>query len=295
MRTPNRIAHAVVAGIFKRRPVHPLVLGPYTLEAKIGEGGMGTVWRAKHEMLERPAAVKLLPPDRMDQTAIRRFEREVQLTARLSHPNAVTIYDFGKAGGVFYYAMELLDGPDLQRLVDREGALGPERVRAILLQLCGALAEAHEQDLVHRDVKPSNVVVSRKPNGDEVAKLVDFGLVKSLDLDADPQVTAENAITGSPMYMAPEAITTPDAVDARSDLYSLGALGWFLLAGRPPFEGNLVEVCSSHLHTPPGRPSEVLGEPLPRDLEDVLLACMQKRRTDRPDGARTVQRMLEKK
>jgi eukaryotic-like serine/threonine-protein kinase len=307
MRTPNQIAHAVKSGFsalpaFMRRKTGSLArsglteLGPYTLESKIGEGGMGAVWRARHATLDRPAAVKLIARD-VDEISAARFEREAQLTARLSHPNAVTVYDFGKTkDGTFWYAMELIDGFDLEKYVAASGPLSPERVIRILVQLCGALAEAHDQGLVHRDVKPSNVILSPKEeDDDEIAKLVDFGLVKNIvetDTSALP-LTSEKVITGSPMYMSPEALVSPDLVDGRSDLYSLGMLGWFLLVGRAPFEGNLIEVCSDHLHTTPQRPSEVLGRPIPGALEDVLLACMAKRREDRPQNARALRRILK--
>ncbi len=303
MNTPNQIAHAVKSGFSalpfmkKRRGVHPTELGPYTLESKIGEGGMGAVWRARHATLDRPAAVKLIARE-ADDVATRRFEREAQLTARLSHPNAVTVFDFGKTkDGTLWYAMELIEGLDLEKYVATYGALSPERVVTILVQLCGALAEAHDHGLVHRDVKPSNVILAPQKDDDDdgdIAKLVDFGLVKNVvDTDAAMPLTAENAITGSPMYMAPESIVSPDAVDGRSDLYSLGMLGWFLLVGRPPFEGNLIEVCSDHLHTTPKRPSAVLRRPVPKALEDVLLACMAKRAEDRPANARVLRRMLK--
>ena len=310
MRTPNQIAHAVKNGfsalpfLGKRRGVHPTELGPYTLESKIGEGGMGTVWRARHATLGRLAAVKLIARD-VDDVSTRRFEREAQLTAKLSHPNAVTVFDSGKTkDGTHWYAMELVEGLDLEKYVAAYGALSPERVITILTQLCGALAEAHDHGLVHRDVKPSNVILAAEKDEDgedegDVAKLVDFGLVKNvIEKDVAMPLTGENAITGSPMYMAPEAIVSPDAVDGRSDIYSLGMLGWFLLVGRPPFEGNLIEVCSDHLHTTPRRPSEVdrltaVGRPVPKELEDILLACLAKRPGDRPQDARTLRRMLK--
>jgi serine/threonine-protein kinase len=267
------------------------VLGQYTLETKIGEGGMGAVWRARHALLRRPTAIKLLPLDRMGDEAIRRFEREVQFTARLTHPNSVAIYDYGRTReGIFYYAMELLEGMDLERLVAAHGALPPGRVVHVLSQICGALAEAHDQGLVHRDVKPANVLLSPRRNEHEFAKIVDFGLVKSLDLSSPaPAVSSTQTITGTPLYMAPEAIRTPDAVDARSDLYSLGAVAWFLLVGRPPFEGNsVIEVCSQHLHAAPDRPSSVLGKAVPADLEDIVLACLEKQASDRPSDARVL-------
>jgi len=297
LRTPNKIANAVV-GVFRGKRNEGAsvgaTFGQYTLEGQIGQGGMGTVWRARHATLDRPAAVKLIAKE-ADDVASRRFAREAQLTARISHPNAVTVFDSGKTkDGTLWYAMELVDGVDLEKHVGQRGALSPERVIKILAQLCGALAAAHDQGLVHRDVKPSNVILAEgKEDDEETAKLVDFGLVKNVvENDASTALTAANAITGSPMYMSPEAILTPDAVDGRSDLYSLGMLGWFLLVGRAPFEGNLIEVCSDHLHTTPKRPSDVTGAEIPAELEELLLACMAKKREDRPANARALRRAL---
>jgi serine/threonine protein kinase len=273
------------------------VLGQYTLESKISEGGMGVVWRASHALLRRPTAVKLLAPQRVGDHAIRRFEREVQLTARLTHPNTVAIYDYGRTrDGVFYYAMELLEGMDLERLVAEHGPQPPGRVVHVLRQVCGALAEAHDLGLVHRDVKPANVLLTPRRNEHEVAKILDFGLVKSVEIDPkeSPAVSAINTITGTPLYMSPEAIQSPDSVDARSDLYSLGAVAWFLLVGRPPFEGgSVVEVCARHLHDKPLRPSVALGRSVPSELEDIVLSCIEKPRELRPADARTLRSKLE--
>ena len=292
--TLSVVASHTIFGL--RREVHEArVFGQYTLETKIGEGGMGEVWRARHALLRHPTAVKLLPPHRNSVEAIERFEREVQLTARLTHPNSVAIYDYGRTrDGIFYYAMEFLDGCDLERLVASHGPLPAGRVVHLLTQVCSALAEAHDHQLVHRDVKPANVLLVPRENEQEQAKVLDFGLVKRITATAaSASVTARNVITGTPLYMSPEAILAPDEVDARSDLYGIGALGWFLLAGRPPFEGNLVEVCRSHLHETPLRPSAALGLSVPRDLEDALLACMAKKRDDRPADARTLRAWFE--
>jgi eukaryotic-like serine/threonine-protein kinase len=289
------IASHTIFGL-RREVQQKRVLGQYTLESKIAEGGMGVVWRANHALLRRPTAIKLLAPHRAGDQAIRRFEREVQLTSRLTHPNSVAIYDYGRTrDGIFYYAMEFLEGTDLDQLVADHGPQPPGRVVHVLTQVCGALAEAHDLGLVHRDVKPANVLLSPRKNEHEVAKIVDFGLVKSVELDArNSAVSAINTITGTPLYMAPEAIQAPESVDGRSDLYALGAVAWFLLVGRPPFEGeSVVEVCARHLHETPERPSIALGSPIPSDLEDIVLACLEKPPSSRPADARTLRDLLE--
>jgi serine/threonine-protein kinase len=270
------------------------VLGQYTLEAKIGEGGMGQVWRASHTLLRRPTAIKLLPPGRMGERAIQRFEREVQLTASLTDPHTVAIYDYGRTrDGIFYYAMELLEGTDLERLVTEHGAQPPERVVHILVQVCTALAEAHDRGLVHRDVKPANILLSPRHLEHEFVKVVDFGLVKTIEAQSsDDGVTGLNTITGTPLYMAPEAIQAPETVDARTDLYAVGVVAWFLLMGRPLFEGRtIVEVCSHHLHTPPPRPS-TRESATPPDLEAIVLACLEKDPAKRPPDARALRERL---
>jgi hypothetical protein len=290
------VASHTIFGL-RREVQQARVLGQYTLESKIGEGGMGEVWRASHALLRRPTAIKLLPPSRAGDAAIRRFEREVQITARLSHPSTVAIYDYGRTrDGLFYYAMELLEGSDLERLVAEHGPQPAGRVVHVLAQVCGALAEAHDLGLVHRDVKPANVLLLPRHGEPELAKVVDFGLVKDLQ-NADGAragLTAANTITGTPLYMAPEAIQQPEAIGAASDLYSLGAVGWFLLVGRPPFEGNtIVEVCSKHLYTPAVRPSDALGHAVAPDLEDLVLTCLEKTPQRRPAGARELRSALK--
>lgn len=295
--TASAIALATLASntIFglRREARDARVLGQYTLETKIGEGGMGVVWRASHALLRRPTAIKLLPPERMGETAIRRFEREVQFTAQLTHPNSVAIYDYGRTrDGIFYYAMELLDGMDLDRLVAAHGAQPPGRVVHVLAQICGALAEAHDLGLVHGDVKPANVLLSPRKNEHEFAKIVDFGLARSVEIGSpltSVSVSSSQVITGTPLYMAPEAFTTPDEVDGRSDLYSLGALAWFMLVGRPPFEGStVVEVCSKHLYEAPLRPSAALGGSVPEEIENLVIGCLAKKAADRPADARAL-------
>ena len=253
-------------------------IGQYRLREKIGQGGMGAVYRATHALLRRDTALKVLLPDRVEGAGSSRFEREVKLTAQLTHPHTVAIFDYGRTpDGVFYYAMEYLDGGDLERVVEYAGPLPPARAVWILEQLCGALWEAHAMGLIHRDVKPSNVILCERGREGDFAKICDFGLVKDLNASEDVALTNENALTGTPLYMAPEGIVSPQAVDARSDLYSLGALAHFLLTGAPVFTGkNMVEVCAAHLHQPPTAPS--LSRPdVPPELDAIVLRCLEKR------------------
>ena len=260
-------------------------LGQYVLEEKIGEGGMGVVYRATHAMLRRPAAIKLLSKGRTSERDQRRFEREVQLTSRLAHPNTVSIFDYGRtAEGVFYYVMEYLDGLDLERLVTEDGPLAPPRALHVLTQVCGALGEAHALGLVHRDIKPANIVLSERADAPDVVKVVDFGLARAIEKES--KQSHAGAILGTPLYLAPEGITNPDAVDGRADLYALGAVGYFLLSGRNVFEGpSVVEVLSKHVLEAPRPPSAVLGRPLPADLEALLLRCLEKDPAARPHSA----------
>jgi eukaryotic-like serine/threonine-protein kinase len=268
-------------------------LGQYMLEEKIGEGGMGVVYRARHALLRRPTAIKLLSPERTQETHARRFEREVQITASLTHPNTIAVYDFGHTReGVFYYAMELLDGVTLQELVIDEGPQSPARTIHILAQMAGALEEAHGAGLVHRDVKPANVFLCERGGVADFVKVLDFGLVKEQGRP-DPMLSRADAIAGTPLYMAPESITRPDEVDARVDLYALGGVGYWLVTGEPPFSGtNLVEICSHHIHTIPDRPSARLAREgrasMPEELEEIILGCLEKKPEARPQTAREI-------
>ena len=265
-------------------------LGQYTLEEKIGEGGMGVVYRASHAMLRRPTAVKLLLPEQAGEAQLARFEREVQLSARLTHPNTITIFDYGRTPqGIFYYAMELLGGSTLEAIVEHAGPQPGERVAHVLEQVAGALNEAHGIGLIHRDIKPANIMLCDQGAVPDVAKVVDFGLVKQIQNDDEAiatATTAEHTITGTPLYMPPEAVTQPEQADGRSDLYSLGAVGYYLLTGQHVFTGkNMIEIFSQHLHTQPIPPAERLGQPVSEPLAQLILRCLAKAPAERPASA----------
>jgi eukaryotic-like serine/threonine-protein kinase len=262
-------------------------LGQYTLQEKIGEGGMGVVYRATHAMLRRPAAIKLILKEHASEADLLRFEREVQLTSRLAHPNTVSIFDYGRTSeGVFYYAMEYLDGMDLDRLIKADGPIEPQRAIHILAGVCGALEEAHALGLVHRDIKPANIVLTERPDEPDVVKVVDFGLARPLGRQQLAASDFSAALVGTPLYLAPEAVTSPETVDGRADLYAVGAVAYFLLTGRPVFEAaTVVELCSKHLLAQPTPPSQHLPRPLSADLESLVLACLAKDRDARPLSA----------
>jgi serine/threonine-protein kinase len=258
-------------------------LGQYTLERKIGAGGMGVVYRAHHAFLRRPTAVKLLStekvgtPDTLD-----RFEREVQHMAQLTHPNTVAVFDYGRGDdGALYYAMEYLDGIDLEHLVQRYGPQPADRVTAIVEQVCGALSEAHGKGLTHRDIKPANIILCERGGMPDVAKVVDFGLVKEI---AASTSASTQVILGTPYYIAPEAVNDPSVVGTPADVYALGATAYFLLTGKRVFEGKTsVDICVQHVTTKPVPPSQHVAT-IPRELEALVLRCLDKKPDHRPSA-----------
>jgi serine/threonine protein kinase len=245
-------------------------------------------------MLRRPTAVKMLDVDRVNESSTERFEHEVQITSQLNNPHTVAIYDYGRTPeGVFYYAMEFLDGIDLQSLVERYGPQPASRVIHVLQQICSSLYEAHSLGLVHRDIKPANIMLNRRGGEPDVVKVLDFGLVKALDDEKRAGATQQGSLTGTPLYMSPEAIQTPNTVDARSDLYAVGAVGYFLLTGVPVFEAeSVVELCHKHVAEPASPPSQRTGMSVPPVLESALMACLEKSRAKRPQTARDLGLML---
>jgi len=276
-------------------------LGSYRLVEKLGEGGMGEVWRARHRMLARSAAIKLIrtsvlgDPSRAFET-LKRFEREARATAALRSPHTIAVYDFGLAAdGVFYYVMELLEGFSLQTLVDRFGPVPPERAVRLLRQACHSLAEAHAAGLVHRDVKPANLFVCRLGLDLDFVKVLDFGLVKVQHASATgPEaLTGDGGLTGTPGYMAPE-IAVGAEFDRRADIYALGCVAYWLLTGHRVFEsGNGMQIVVDHVRTPPVPPSHRAGQALPPGLEQIVMRCLEKDPARRPASAAELSRELE--
>jgi serine/threonine-protein kinase len=280
-------------------------IGQYTLEEKIGSGGMGEVWRARHRMLIRPAAVKLVTAQQLGSTSVhesqlrlRRFEREARATAGLKSPHTVQLYDFGVTDdGTLYYVMELLDGMDLDTLVDRFGPVPAERAIHLLMQVCASLDEAHQNGLVHRDIKPANIVVSRIGNDWDFVKVLDFGLVKlgsDRQDDENVRLTAEGILSGTPAFIAPEVVLGAQATDHRVDIYSLGCVAYWLVTGKLVFDGpGAVKVMADHVHTPPVPPSSRSELPIPPELEALILACLEKDPDKRPRTASVLQSRLQ--
>lgn len=266
-------------------------MGSYELVNLLGRGGMGEVWRARHRFLSRPAAIKLIRPealashDGIHSDVEFRFEREAQATAALRSPHSIILYDFGVTQqGYFYYVMELLDGLDLQRLVERFGSIPVERTVHILRQICHSLMDAHGNGLIHRDIKPSNIFLCRYGRDFDFVKILDFGLVKSSQPlhPGDENLTVQNTVVGTPTYIAPEAIYAGHDIDARADLYSVGCVAYWLLAGRPVFVGETVgEILRQHLHEDPMPPSRCSELEIPADLDEIVLGCLRKRPEER--------------
>ncbi|MDJ0975947.1 MAG: protoglobin domain-containing protein [Planctomycetota bacterium] len=268
-------------------------VGKYKLVQKIGAGGMGEVWRARHQLLARPAAVKIIKSDVIgtgEQAAMltARFQREAQSTAQLASPHTVQLYDFGVAqDGSFFYVMELLDGIDLERLVKERGPMSPARAVHFVRRICLSLAEAHDLGLVHRDIKPANLFAARVGREFDFPKVLDFGMVKTDPQGGETRLTSDGSFGGTPDYMPPELIMGEgEDVDGRADLYSLGCVAFYLLTGDVVFpSGNPMKVLMSHANQSPEAPSARAGRSMPDGLDDVVLSCLAKDPADRPADA----------
>jgi serine/threonine-protein kinase len=272
-------------------------LGSYELVEQLGAGGMGAVWRARHRLLARDAAVKLVRPEALGDTEsaaqaqLRRFEREAQATALLQSAHSIRLFDFGATeDGSFYYVMELLDGRDLESLVKDFGPLPHERAMYLLRQVCHSLAEAHARGLVHRDIKPANIFLCRMGLDFDFVKVLDFGLVQTRKADpssakTETLITAQQLI-GTPAYMAPELILGRPDVDRRADVYAIGCVAFYLLTGTRVFQdGTQMQVLVDHVNRDPVPPSSRLGAPLPREIDALVLDCLRKNPADRPQDA----------
>ena len=277
-------------------------LGSYYLEEKLGEGGMGEVWRARHRMLARPAAIKLIRPSLVGDArpgvsaeALRRFEREAQVIARLRSPHTVELFDFGVAAdGAFYYVMELLDGLDADSLLERFGPTPPERAIFLLRQVCHSLSEAQSCGLVHRDIKPANIFVCRYGEEFDFVKVLDFGIVRTVRdaVETSPVRTRENVVHGTPAFMAPEQVMGTN-VDGRADIYATGCVAYWLLTGQLVFTADTpMGMLVHHAQTTPTPPSARAGRPIPRALDELILACLAKDPADRPQSAKELSRRL---
>jgi eukaryotic-like serine/threonine-protein kinase len=292
----------VVASVLASRRIYGLQkqvnearrLGPYTLVEKVGAGGMGEVFMARHALLRRPTAIKLIRPENAEASALLQFEREAQLTSQLTHPSTIQIHDFGRSeAGVIYYAMEYIQGVTLHDLVELTGPQPAARVIAILVQICGSLAEAHAVGLVHRDVKPANIMLCERGRTADVVKVLDFGLVKLRGQPGNTLESKSGFIVGTPGFMAPEAIVAPSTVDARADIYALGAVAYFLITGRPLFSSTTeVAMLLDQMSSAPVPMSQRLGAAVPADLDRIVSSCLSKDARDRPQSAEVLAQAL---
>jgi eukaryotic-like serine/threonine-protein kinase len=295
---PVKIIHTLGQHVRRAR-----ALGSYRLEEQLGSGGMGEVFRASHQMLARPAAVKLIrsevlgsPRSSAARVIMERFRREAEAAASLRSPHSINLYDFGVShDGTFFLVMELLDGIDLETLVEKFGPLPPERVVYLLRQACESLEEAHARGLVHRDIKPSNIFTCRMGLAVDFVKVLDFGLVKAIGEEGREatMLTAPDTTTGTPAYIAPEVIRGDGAVDHRVDIYALGCVGYWLLTGQLVFQApNAIQLMYQHANATPVPPSHRSEMEIPSALDEVILACLAKRPEDRPRTAGELSRRL---
>ena len=270
-------------------------IGPYTLKALIGEGGFARVFLADHALLKRPTAVKILKPELMTKTNLLRFEREVQLASGLTHPNTIGIYDYGSTeDGDFYYAMEYIKGLALSDVVEIDGPQCAERVVWILTQICRSLREAHEKGLVHRDIKPQNIMLCRRGGEHDTVKVLDFGLARDFASVDQKRVTETRLLIGTPLYIAPERIVDATSMDARSDIYSLGILAYFLLTGREPFDAvDSMDALAQTIHRPARLPSQQTRIPIPAKLDQLVHDCHLRAIDERPQSVEAVLDRLE--
>jgi serine/threonine-protein kinase len=279
---------------FRTQAFEERCLNQYRLTKKLGAGGMGEVYLAEHQLLKRPCAIKLIRPSlSQNPRVLARFELEVRATARLSHWNTVEVYDYGRTeDGTFYYVMEYLPGLSLQELVDRHGPLPAGRVIYLLQQACEALHEAHQAGLIHRDLKPPNIFAAYRGARYDVAKLLDFGLVKPTKDEGSPVLTREGSVTGSPLYMAPEQVMRTHEPDSRTDIYAMGGIAYFLLSGQPPFvSSDSMVVMVAHARDPVVPPSHIRAD-IPADLERIVLQCLEKNPDRRFQDAGSLARAL---
>jgi len=284
----------LLAAEFRRRFGGANKAGAYVIEREIGAGGMANVYLARHALLKRPTAVKILKRVRASDEMIARFEREVQLASRLTHPNTVEIFDYGRTReGQLYYAMEYLDGVTLAQLVDKDGPIAVARAIHLLRQVCAGLVEAHARGLVHRDIKPENVMACRRGIEFDVVKILDFGLVKNMANPHTRDLTRGLRILGTPLYMSPERIRSPSDVDERADIYSVGVVAFYLLTGTKLFRSeNDLELAQRILNDVPPHPSTLVAG-IPEELDRLVMACLAKRREDRPQSAAAMVDALE--
>jgi serine/threonine-protein kinase len=278
-------------------------MGSYHLGELLGRGGMGEVWKATHQMLARTAAVKLIRPEALGasnpaaaEKALRRFEREAQATAALRSPNTIEVYDFGiSRDGTFYYVMELLDGLDMQSMVEKHGVQPPERVAYLLRQACHSLHEAHMTGLIHRDIKPANIFVCRYGIDLDFVKVLDFGIVKQQEPERRPdaQLTEVGAVAGTPAFLAPEMALGEGPVDGRADIYALGCVAYWLLTGQMVFDKpSAMGMIVAHSKETPVSVSARAPQEVPQDFERIVMACLEKNPEDRPKDAGDLARRL---